>query len=344
MKLRMTERACFNGLNPCSSTIMRTSSRLTGGAALHRDSGNHRGVKPLLQKSPAGTLTCVLRHKAIVGESPLWQQREKRLYWIDIQKKKLHRFDPVTGKNESFSLPEIITSFTFRKGGGLLLTLKKSFAFFDPDTGKLERLGSVDARLPNNRFNDGKSDSQGNFWAGTMNSVKWKSPSGHLFCLDASGKIQMKRSKVVCSNGCGWSPDGRTFYHTESFRYAIYAYDFDPRGGTLSRRRVFARVDPKSGGFPDGMTVDREGFIWSCIVGLGQIRRYDSKGRVERVLTLPVPRATDCTFGGEKLATLYITTARETMKPRELQKFPLSGSLFAYTPDVKGMPAASFAG
>jgi sugar lactone lactonase YvrE len=198
--------------------------------------------------------------------------------------------------------------------------------------------------LPNNRFNDGKCDPKGNFWAGTMNSVKWKSPSGHLFCLDSSGKIQMKRSKVVCSNGCGWSPDGRTFYHTESFRYAIYAYDFDPRGGKLSRRRVFARVDPKSGGFPDGMTVDRAGFVWSCIVGLGQIRRYDPNGKIERVLALPVPRATDCTFGGEKLATLYITTARETMKSRELQKFPLSGSLFAYASDVKGIPARSFEG
>ena len=92
------------------------------------------------------------------------------------------------------------------------------------------------------------------------------------------------------------------------------------------------------------MTVDREGFVWSCIVGLGQIRRYDSNGKVERVLTLPVPRATDCTFGGEKLATLYITTARETMKPGELKTFPLSGSLFSYASDVKGMPAGSFVG
>lgn len=287
---------------------------------------------------------CVLRHTATVGESPLWHEREKRLYWIDIQRRKLHRFNPATGRNESFSLPEIVTSFTFRKGGGLLLTLKKTFAFFDPETNRLEKIGSVDARLPNNRFNDGKCDPTGNFWAGTMNSVKWKSPSGHLFRIDPERKIRTMRSKVVCSNGCGWSPDGKIFYHTESFRHAIYAYDFNLRRGTLSRRRVFARVDRRSGGFPDGMTVDREGFVWSCVVGLGQIWRHDPGGKVERVLRLPVPRATDCTFGGEKLDTLYITTARETMSRRDLKRYPLSGSLFACRPGVRGMRGNFFPG
>ncbi len=287
---------------------------------------------------------CVLRHTATVGESPLWHAKQKRLYWIDIQKQKLHRFDPSSRRNESFPLPEIVTGFTFRKSGGLLLTLKKSFALFDPDTNQLERIGAVDARLPNNRFNDGKCDPLGNFWAGTMNAVKWKSPSGHLFRIDPEWKIRTMRSKVVCSNGCGWSPDGKTFYHTESFRYVIYAYDFNLRRGTLSRRRVFARVGPKSGGFPDGMTVDREGFVWSCIVGLGQIWRHDPTGKVERVLSLPVPRATDCTFGGVKLDTLYVTTARETMSRRDLNRYPLSGSLFACKPGVRGMPAICFPG
>ncbi|MEO6992166.1 MAG: SMP-30/gluconolactonase/LRE family protein, partial [Lacunisphaera sp.] len=174
--------------------------------------------------------------------------------------------------------------------------------------------------------------------------VKWKSPSGHLFRIDPKRKIRTMRSKVVCSNGCGWSPDGKTFYHTESFRYAIYAYDFNLQRGTLSRRRVFARVDPESGGFPDGMTVDREGFVWSCVVGLGQIWRHDPSGKVERVLALPVPRATDCTFGGAKLDTLYITTARETMSPRDLKRYPLSGRLFACQTGVRGMPATPFAG
>jgi D-xylonolactonase len=287
---------------------------------------------------------CVLRYTATVGESPLWHAREKRLYWIDIQKRKLHRFNPSTGRNESFSLPEIVTSFTFRKGGGLLLTLKKRFAFFDPATGELEQIGSVDARLPNNRFNDGKCDPNGNFWTGTMNSVKWKSPSGHLFRIDPERTIRTMRSRVVCSNGCGWSPDGKTFYHTESFRYAIYAYDFNWRRGTLSRRRVFAGVDPKSGGFPDGMTVDRDGFVWSCMVGPGQIWRYDPAGKVVKVLSLPVPRATDCTFGGAKLDTLFITTARETMSPAQLKRFPLSGSLFACKPGVRGIPGNLFPG
>jgi sugar lactone lactonase YvrE len=295
------------------------------------------------EKPPAAPV-CVLRRKAIVGESPLWHSGQQRLYWIDIQKRKLHRFDPATGRNESFPLPELITSFAFRKAGGLILTLKKNLAFFDPENGRLDQLAEVEVRQPNNRFNDGKCDPSGNFWAGTMNAVKWKSPSGHLFRITRELKIESMRSKVVCSNGSGWSPNGRIFYHTESFRYAIYAYDFDPADGTISRRRVFARVNPRSGGFPDGMTVDAEGCVWSCIVGLGCIVRYRPDGTIERRVWLPVPRATDCTFGGRKLDILYITSARETMKPGDLRRSPLSGSLFACRPGVRGLPATAFAG
>ena len=126
--------------------------------------------------------------------------------------------------------------------------------------------------------------------------------------------------------------------------YLIYAYDFDPETGTLSGRRTFASVDPNGGGFPDGMTVDAAGYVWSNIVGLGQIRRYDPQGRLERVIQMPVPRATDCTFGDESLSTLYITSARETMNADQLKAAPLSGSVFALECDVRGLPPNLFAG
>ncbi len=287
---------------------------------------------------------CVWRGRAIIGESPLWNVEENKLYWIDIQQQRLHRFDPRTRRNETFRLPEVVTSFTFRKNGGLLLTLKKTFAFFDPATGELERFGSVELDEDNNRFNDGKADPAGNYWAGTMNSKEWKTPAGRLYRFGRDHAVQTMLTKLVCSNGCGWSPDGRTFYHTQTFRYIIHAYDWNPRTGGLSRRRVFAEVDPKSGGFPDGLTVDAEGFVWSCQVGLGRIVRYDPAGNIERIVPLPVPRATDCTFGGDDLGTLYITTARETMDAAALRRAPLSGSLFAMRPGVYGLPARRFAG
>ncbi len=290
------------------------------------------------------SVRCVLHWEATVGESPVWHPEEQCLYWIDIQGKQIHRFYPASGRNETFALPEIVTSIALRAAGGLVLTLKKDFALFDPATSQLERLAAVESDLPNNRFNDGKCDPQGRFWAGTMDAVHWSSPAGHLFRLDANRSVTTMQTDVICSNGSGWSPDGRTMYYTESFRYAVFAYDFDGGDGTIANRRIFASIDKDSGGFPDGMTVDSDGFVWSNVVGLGEIHRYDPQGKLERIIKLPVPRATDCTFGGPDLKTLYITTARETMTPEQLAAAPLSGSLFAVACDVRGMPTHSYAG
>jgi sugar lactone lactonase YvrE len=279
-----------------------------------------------------------------VGECPVWHAGERRLYWVDILEKKIHRFDPATAKNETFELPEIVPCIGLRAAGGLVLTLKKDFAFFDPVTGKLEKLAAVESDRPNNRFNDGKCDRQGRFWAGTMDSIHWDTPAGNLFRLDTERKAERMRSEVVCANGLDWSPDSRTMYFTESFRYEVFAYDFDPVTGAVANRRPFIRVEKASGGFPDGLTVDAEGFVWSCAVGIGEIRRYDPEGKLERTIRLPVSRGTSCAFGGEDFETLYITSSRETLKPEELRDRPLSGSLFAVETGVRGLPSTPYAG
>ncbi len=291
-------------------------------------------------------IECVLPFEAMVGESPVWHPGEQRLLWIDIQGKKIHRFDPRTCKNESFALPEIVTCIQLCSSGGLVLTLKKNFAFFDPTAQHLQKLQGVEGDLPDNRFNDGKCDPQGRFWAGTMDAKQWDKPSGNLYRMERNLTVTKMQSQVICSNGSGWSPDSRTMYYTESFRYAIFAYDFDPATGAIENRRVFAEIsdaDRKAGGFPDGMTVDAEGFVWSNQVGVGKIVRYDPQGKVERIVEMPVPRATDCTFGGENLETLFVTSARETMTEEQLKQAPLSGSLFAIDAGVKGLPSAPFA-
>jgi sugar lactone lactonase YvrE len=290
------------------------------------------------------SVSCVLPWQAMVGESPVWDSQSQSLYWIDIQCKHIHRFHPASCRNQTFDLPEIVTSIALRAAGGLVLTLKKHFAIFDPATLALQRLAAVESDTPNNRFNDGKCDPQGRFWAGTMDAVHWSAPAGRLYRLDAGKTIATMQTDVICSNGSGWSPDGRTMYYTESFRYTLFAYDFDAGGGAIANRRPFATLDPNGGGFPDGMTVDAEGFVWSNLVGLGRLHRYDPDGKLERIVQLPVPRATDCTFGGTDLKTLYITTARETMTSDQLAAAPLSGSLFALNCDVRGLPSHSFAG
>lgn len=274
----------------------------------------------------------------------MWSPREHILYWVDITGQKIHSFRPATGTSETFQLTKPVTALAMRAKGGLVLSLRKEFALFDLTTQQLTYLGDPEADQPDNRFNDAKCDRQGRFWAGTMGATHWDQPCGALYRLDAKGAITELQRDVICANGMGWSPDNRTMYFTESFRYAVFAYDFDAAAGTISNRRVFAEVDRASGGFPDGLTVDAEGHVWSVHNTIGRVVRYTPEGQIERVIELPVPRPCGCTFGGEELDTLYITTARETLTAEQLAKYPLSGSLFAAKPGVRGLPEPQFAG
>jgi len=287
---------------------------------------------------------CVVKAEAIVGESPLWSPRERVLYWVDITGQKIHRFNPRTAVNDTFHLPQPVTAVGLRKKGGLIITLRKDFAFFDPETGALQLLSDPEEDKPYDRFNDAKCDRQGRFWAGTMDDVKWNAPHGSLYRLDPDTRITCMKTSVICANGLGWSPDNRVFYFTESFRYGIYAYDFDSATGNISKRRLFASIGRNLDGFPDGLTVDEEGYVWSVHNAVGRVVRYSPSGAVDRVIEIPVPRPTSCIFGGDDLDVLYITSARETMTAEGIAQAPLSGSLFAMKPGVKGLPEPYFAG
>jgi sugar lactone lactonase YvrE len=287
---------------------------------------------------------CVLRIEAIVGESPVWSVREQALYWVDILGQKIHRFHPDSGGNETFDLPDQVTCVALRDRGGLVITLRRNFALYDPATGKLEMLMDPEPEQRANRFNDGKVDRQGRFWAGTMNDVDWYAPSGSLYRLDPDKVVTKMHGDVACANGLGWSPDNRIFYFGESFRYAIFAYDFDPATGQIAGRRLFATIDHSKGAFPDGLTVDAEGGVWSVHNAVGQVVRYDLAGSVTAIIEMPVPQPTSCMFGGEKLDTLYITTSRQNMTAQQLADAPLSGSLFAVRPGVAGLAEPYFAG
>lgn len=293
---------------------------------------------------PSIPVDCVVREQAIVGESPVWCPREQVLYWVDITGQKIHRFHASSGTNDTLPLPEPVTALAVRTQGGLMLSLKKRFALFDLESRRLHYLDDPELDKPDNRFNDAKCDRAGRFWAGTMGNVHWDAPSGALYRFDPDGTITCHQRDVICANGMGWSPDNRTMYFTESFRYAVYAYDFDAVAGTLSNRRVFASLDRAAGGFPDGLTVDAEGHVWSVHNAIGRVVRYTPDGRIEQTIELPVPRPCGCVFGGERLDTLYITTARETLTPEQIATYPLSGSLFAAVPGVRGLPEPEFAG
>ncbi|MGN6129307.1 MAG: SMP-30/gluconolactonase/LRE family protein [Nocardioidaceae bacterium] len=287
---------------------------------------------------------CVLRSEATCGESPMWSTVESVLYWTDNVERCIHRFDPRSGRDDAIGLDEDVMDIVVRRDGGLLVVTAKSFAWLEPETGALRPFAEVEQDRPDNRFNDGKVDRRGRYWAGSMDGKHWDRPTGALYRLEPGGEPALVRDGVVCANGLGWSPDDRTFYVGESFRHAIFAYDFDVDRGTASNRRVFTEVGAPDGAFPDGLTVDAEGGVWSVHNAGGKVVRYSPEGTPTHVLELPVPHPTSCVFGGEELTTLYVTTARQGMDDDELERHPLSGSLFAIEPGIPGLPEPLFAG
>ena len=271
----------------------------------------------------------------------MWSVREQALYWTDNLGGCIHRLEPESGREQSFLLGQNVMAIGLRESGGLVLALAKQLAFYEPG-GELELIMSVEQDQPRNRFNDAKVDRQGRYWAGTMNDIDWDEPTGSLYRLDPGLELSRLQGAVVCANGLGWSPGNRAFYFCESFRYAIFAYDFDPDAGVLSARRVFAIVDQSSGGFPDGLTVDGEGGVWSAQNGAGRVVRYAPDGEITHEVEMPVPQPTSCIFGGPDLDVLYVTTSRQNLTPEQLRRYPLSGSVFALRPGLSGLPEPHF--
>lgn len=315
---------------------------------------NRTGRRHELRPTPTD-VAVVLRASAQIGEGPVWDARTQRLYWVDIVARELHIFNPLDGTNTTHACPDIVTSVSPRTGGGVLLTLRRSFALFDAATGRFDTIAEVEQDMPGNRFNDGKTDRRGRHWAGTMGDIDWNHPIGNLYRFGSDRRPVRVASHIRCSNGIAWSPDDRTMYFCESFAYVIHAYDFDAVSGNIENRRTFATVDADSGSFPDGITVDAEGFVWSAQPNsapratagkpvFGRIVRYDPTGQSERIIELPVSRGTSVMFGGRDLSTLYITTMRTTLDERQLSEQPLAGSLLAIAPGVKGLAETPFAG
>lgn len=276
----------------------------------------------------------------ILGEGPVWDVREQALYWVDIRAPALRRMDGASGAVTTWPMPEMIGSLAVREAGGVLVALRSALAYFDPASGAIDRVAAPEAQLEGHRFNDGKCDRQGRFWAGTMHDVT-RDPVGSLYRLDGRGCVAMEHGIRIPNSLC-WSPDGRTMYFADSLARTVFAYPFDTASGELGARRVFAAVTAPA--IPDGATVDRDGFVWCAHYDGWRIVRFAPDGRVDRTLELPVQRPTSCQFGGPDLRTLYITTARQKLTPQELAGQPLAGALLALDLDVTGLPESRFAG
>lgn len=284
---------------------------------------------------------CVLACRNRLGEGPVWSAGEQALYWVDIVSSSVHRFEPASGDHVSWPVPEHVGSLALRGTGGLVLALKSGFGAFDTATGRVEMISPCEADLPDNRFNDGRCDAAGRFWAGSL-PYDESTPRGALWRLDADHTAHRVLSGIMCPNSLCWSPDSRTMYFTDTPTREILAYDFDLERGLPSKPRLFVRAD--SGGFPDGSIVDSEGFVWNAEWAGARVVRYAPDGTIERVVEVPAQRPTCCAFGGPDLRTLYISSAWDRMSEAELEAWPLSGNLFAYDAGVAGLPEARYLG
>jgi len=277
----------------------------------------------------------------ILGEGPIWDVREQALYWVDIRKPAVQRYDWATRTVKSWSMPEMVGSLAVREKGGLVVALKSQIAFFDLATGALDRIASPEVGREAMRFNDGKCDRQGRFWAGTMNDVT-RDPEGTLYRLDpVRGCVSMERG-IRIPNSLAWSVDSRTLYFADSPLRTIFSYPFDPATGEIGAPLSFATVEAPA--IPDGATIDAEGCLWSAHYDGWRVVRFMPDGRIDRVIDLPVQRPTSCQFGGPDLSVLFVTTARQKLTPQELATQPLAGALLALDVGVRGVAEARYVG
>jgi sugar lactone lactonase YvrE len=287
---------------------------------------------------------------AFIGEGPVWDHRQNVLWWLDIFRHELHAFDPATGADQITDLGAQIGAVALRASGGLVLAAPEGYVAFDPATGARSVLATVEHDPSKMRLNDGKCDSRGRFWAGSIahNAVDPEAVvpvvgAAKLYRLDPGADAVEVLDGVTVSNGMGWSPSDDTFYYVDTMTHGLDAFDYDADSGAISNRRTLVTLSPTEG-HPDGMCVDEDGCIWLALSGASQIRRITPAGDLDRTLHLPLSRVTSCAFGGPELDELYITTHSALMSHLDRQAESTSGALLRCQPGVRGLPGNAFAG
>ena len=277
----------------------------------------------------------VLDAQCALGESPVWSAAAGLLVFVDISGRRLHRFDPVTRRHEVDTVEEDIGCVAPAKGGGYLAGLRSGLWLLDEKGAKTRQLAPNPQSPATNRFNDGRVDPRGRYFTGTLDETK-AAGNAALFRYDRRGIAQVMDG-VMTSNGLAFSPDGRTLYFSDTPRFVIYRFDYDPATGEATNRRVFARIEPTAAdrGRPDGAAVDMDGCYWSSLYEGSRIRRFDPDGKTMGDYPLPALNPTMPAFGGADRKTLFVTTAQD-------KKGGPGGGLYAMSVDVAGVQGSWF--
>jgi sugar lactone lactonase YvrE len=272
---------------------------------------------------------------AELGEGPVWVERDRALWFVDIKKYKIHRYDPASGDKRSWDSPEQVGFILPAESGGFVAGLQSGLYRFDEKSSAFELIVEVEPDLPTNRLNDGVVDPAGRLWFGTMDNGE-KAKSGAFYCFADGRLTHTPIDNIEITNGPAVSPDGRTLYVVDTLKGTIDAVAIGD-DGTPGERRAFVRIDPAEG-HPDGPTIDSEGCIWISLYAGWEARRYSPAGELLERVRFPVANITKIAFGGDDLRTAYATTARQLLTPETIAQQPQIGDLFEFTVDVPGVP------
>lgn len=287
------------------------------------------------------TPVCVADCKALLGEGPVWVEREQALYWLDIRGRRIFRRGFDSGLIQSWVTPLQVGSIVPREQGGFIGGTDQGLAFIEPEANRFEIFADPEEGRPDNRFNDGKVDREGRFWAGTMDARE-EQASGALYRLDSALELARIDDGYRITNGPAFSLDGRRMYHNDSARQIVYQFDFDPNGEATGRK-IFCRFE-QGDGYPDGMTVDAEDCLWIAFWDGWCLRRYAPDGECLAQIELPIQRPTSCAFGGPALDHLFVTSASVGLDEIALGMQPYAGGLFLLRPGITGVAERLFAG
>lgn len=276
---------------------------------------------------------CAWDAGAELGEGPMWHAPEQALYFVDIKGCMIHRCDADGRRQASWPAPGAPGFILPAAEHEFICGVERSLYRFTPHNGAFTLLCDVERDMPGNRLNDAHVDAVGRLWFGSMDNAE-RTPSGSLYRLGAHARPLRQESGSVITNGPATSPDGRTFYHTDTLQKVVYAYDVSS-GGELTAKRRFASIDD---GYPDGSTVDAEGCVWVAVFGGARVARYAPSGELLMQVALPCPNVTKVAFGGSDLSTVFVTTAWKGMTPGQRSEAPLAGALFTFRAPAPGLP------
>ena len=280
--------------------------------------------------------------RAELAESPVWDDRRARLWWVDIMAGIVHLTDPSTGSDRTFAAGQPVGALGLRERGGPVLAVRDGFASLR-EQGGLDLIAAVEIDDRTTRMNDGKVGPDGGFWAGTM-AMDERPGAGRLYRLDPDGTVSEQLDGVTISNGLDWSDDGRHFYYIDTPTRRVDRFDVAADGRAISGRQVAVDRGARATGWPDGMTVDADGYLWVCLWDGWAVERYSPDGRLDQRIALPVAQVTSCAFGGPNLEELYITTAREGFPAGGRHDQQHAGSIFRVRPGVRGRRSFRFPG